>query len=142
MAKEFEILDSYVQSQKEFMETWMNTQKELWERMTESTRKMQEAMLSPICSSPGPRAIRARAQAAQKEAFNIYNTMVETMVNTSKAYTDEVIKMQEACRHTIDKQMEIGRRMSTNLFEMGRHAAEEAGRKARRRSGAGKKQPD
>ncbi len=52
------------------------------------------------------------------------------MVNTSKAYTDEVIKMQEALRHTIDKQMEIGRRMSTNLFEMGRHAAEEASRKA------------
>jgi len=130
MAKEFEILDSYVQSQKEFMETLMNTQKELWERMAESTRKMQEAMLSPMCSAQSQgHAGGQEMEGAQKEAFNVYNTMVETMVNTSKAYTDEVIKMQEAWRHTIDKQMEIGRRMNTNLFEMGRHAAEEAGHK-------------
>jgi hypothetical protein len=128
MAKEFEILDSYVQSQKEFMETLMNTQKELWERMTESTRKMQEAMLNPIFQPQSQGTGGEMGEGAQKEAFNIYNTMVETMVNTSKAYTDEVIKMQEAWRHTIDKQMEIGRRMNANLFEMGRHAAEEAGK--------------
>ena len=107
----------------------MNTQKELWERMAESTRKMQEAMLNPICQTQSQGECR-RTAGPQKEAFNVYNTMVETMVNTSKAYTDEVIKMQEAWRHTIDKQMEIGRRMSTNLFEMGRHAAEEAGKQA------------
>jgi hypothetical protein len=131
MAKEFEILDSLVQSQKEFMETWMNTQKELWERMAESTRKMQDAMLGPLCSTPfqGRTGEMGDPQATQKEAFNIYNTMVDTMVNTSKVYTDQVIKMQEAWRHTIDKQMEIGRRMNTNLFEMGRHVAEEAGRR-------------
>jgi hypothetical protein len=128
MAKEFEILDSLVQSQKEFMETWMTTQKELWERMSESSRKMQEAMLSPLCSNPSGNG--GDVEGAQKEAFNIYNTMVENMVNTSKVYADEVIRMQEAWRHTIDKQMEIGRRMNTNLFEMGRRTAEEAVRRA------------
>lgn len=130
MAKEFEMLDSMIQSQKEFMETWMTTQKELWDRMAESTRKVQEAMLSPLCSTPSQGQSGQEMEGAQKEAFNIYNTMMETMVNTSKVYTDEAIRMQEAWRHTIDKQMEIGRRMGTNLFEMGRHAAEEAGRKA------------
>jgi hypothetical protein len=128
MAKEFEILDSLVQSQKEFMETWMTTQKELWERMSESSRKMQEAMLSPLCSPQSGNS--GDMEGAQKEAFNVYNTMVETMVNTSKVYTDEVIRMQEAWRHTIDKQMEIGRRMNTNIFEMGRRTAEEAVRRA------------
>jgi hypothetical protein len=133
MAKEFEILDSLIQSQKEFMETWMTTQKELWERMAESTRKMQEAMLSPLCSTPSGNA--GDMEGAQKEAFNVYNTMVETMVNTSKVYTDEAIRMQEAWRHTIDKQMEIGRRMNTNMFEMGRRTAEEAVRKAQTAEG-------
>ena len=114
----------------------MNTQKELWERMAESTRKMQEAMLNPLCSAPFQgNAGEMGAEGAQKEAFNVYNTMVETMVNTSKVYADEAIKMQEAWRHTIDKQMEIGRRMGTNMFEMGRHAAEEASRKAQMAEG-------
>ena len=75
MAKEFEILDSYVQSQKEFMETLMNTQKELWERMAESTRKMQEAMLSPHVLGPVPGACRGRRRwKARKKRLSMSTT--------------------------------------------------------------------
>ena len=93
MAGEFEIIDSWMQSQKEFMDTWMNAQKELWERLTESTRKMQEALM-PLCRTSGQETAgetgqsgegaRWAAQAAQGEFMNIYNTMMENMIKTER----------------------------------------------------------
>lgn len=54
------------------------------------------------------------------EALGVYNAMVETMLNSTKSYADEFIRMQEAWNHTISQQMEMCRRMAANAFELGR----------------------
>ena len=117
MEKEQGTFDVWMQSQKEFMDTWMKTQKQFWENVTESTKKMQEGFVRTACS---------QAQGAPPEGFphsealGVYNAMVETMLNSTKSYADEFIRMQEAWNHTITQQMEMCRRMAANAFEMGR----------------------
>ncbi len=108
---EKETFDVWVQTQKEFMDTCMKTQKQFWEGMTDSTRKMQEGFRH-ACSQSGVESV------LPKDAFNVYNTMVETMMNSTKAYADEATRMQEAWNHTIAKQMEVCMKMGTNIFDL------------------------
>ncbi|MHB8174865.1 MAG: hypothetical protein ACYDFU_10455, partial [Nitrospirota bacterium] len=70
---------------------------------------------------------KGTAQAAQGEFLNVYNTMMATLIDASKIYTDEAIRMQDAWMHTINKQMDMGRKMNTSIFEAGRRTAGEAG---------------
>ena len=116
MEKEQGTFDVWMQSQKEFMDTWMRTQKQFWENVTESTRKLQEGFVRTACSQAqgGPETF------PPKEAMAVYNTMVETMLNSTRVYADEFIKMQEAWNHTVAQQMEMCRRMASNVFEFGR----------------------
>ncbi|MGA2193553.1 MAG: hypothetical protein ABSG42_09300 [Nitrospirota bacterium] len=130
MARETEIFDAWIQSQREFMESVMKGQQELLNNITDSARKMQDAFLRPLCSQPG-----SESDPSQRQAFNAYNTVVETMVNSSKLFTDEVMRMQEAWRHTLDRQVDIGKRMTSSMFEMGRRSAEEAAEKGKEAAG-------
>lgn len=116
MEKEKETFDAWMQSQRDFMDTWMKTQKRFWENMTESTKKLQETFVRSAC---GP-AQEGAEGFPPREAFNIYNTMVETMFNSTKGYADEAIKLQEAWNHNISRQMEMCMRMASNMFDMGR----------------------
>ncbi len=117
MDRQMEVFDAWMQAQKDFMESWTKAQMSFWESMGESTRKMQEAFLCAAMpqSQQEPRAA---------EAMNFFNKMTEGMVGASKNYIDEAMKMQEAWRHTIDRQMEMGRKVAANMFEAGMRAKE------------------
>lgn len=126
MEKEVESFDAWVQCQRDFWESMMDIQKNFWQNVAESSRKMQEAMMRPGFFIPGEWG----EGFPQKEAAKSYSTMVETMIQSSKSMTDEAVRMQEAWRQAMDKQMDIGRRMTVNFFEMGKQKTREKAKEA------------
>lgn len=112
MEKAMEFFDGWLKTQKEFMENWVKAQKEFMENWAEATRKLQEPLLNLGSSQEGP----------AKDVLNFYNSWVSTMVNSSKAFTDEVIKIQETWKSTVEKQMEMSREMANNFFELSKQA--------------------
>jgi hypothetical protein len=102
MEKAFEFFDGWVKSQKDFLENWVKSQKEFMENWTEATKKLQEAFL-------GQRGFQEGA--AGKETIELYRAWVDTMVNSSKVFTDEAIKIQETWKNTVEKQMEMSKEM-------------------------------
>lgn len=113
MEKERETIDALMNSQKEFMDACMKTQKQFLENMTESTRKMQEGFMH-ACGQGGAVSF------IPKEAMGAYNTMIETMLSSTKAFAEEAVKMQETWNNTLARQMEVCMKMASNIFETGR----------------------
>ena len=108
MEKVLEFFDAWVKSQKEFMENWVKSQKEFMENWTEATKKMQESFTGIGGSQEGP----------AKEMQNLYNSWVNTMVNSSKSFSAEAAKIQEAWKNTFEKQLEMSREMIKNFSEL------------------------
>jgi hypothetical protein len=108
MEKAFEFFDGWLKSQKDFLENWVKSQKEFMENWTEATKKIQEAFLGQMGSHGGP---------AEKEMSELYNTWINTTVNSSKAFTDEAIKIQETWKNAVERQMEMSKEMVKNFSE-------------------------
>lgn len=108
MEKALEFFDAWVKSQKDFLENWVKTQKEFMENWTEATKKLQEGFLSLGGPQEGP----------GKEMLNLYNSWINTMLNSSKVFTDEAVKIQENWKNTVEKQMEMSREMVKNFLEL------------------------
>jgi hypothetical protein len=106
MEKAVEFFDGWLKSQRDFLENWVKTQKEFMENWTEATKKLQEAFFTQIGSHDGPTG---------KEMVELYNTWINTMVNSSKVFTDEAIKIQETWKNTVEKQMEMSKEMVKNF---------------------------
>ncbi len=118
MAKEMEIFDSWVQSQKEMMDTWMRMQKDFFGMMADSARKMQEAML---CQFGVP-----EAEGAQKETLSRYNQMVDTMMNSTRMFTDQAMKVQDAWMEAFRRQVEVAAGVGRTFMERGWQAGPQA----------------
>lgn len=118
MAKEMEIFDSLIQSQKEMLDTWIRVQKDFFSNMADSARRMQEAAICPGCTE--------EAEGAQKETIDRYNQMVDTMVNSSKIIADQAMKLQDAWQETFKKQIDTSMGMARNFMELGRQRMEQA----------------
>lgn len=114
MEKALEFFDGWMKSQKEFLDNWVKTQREFLENWAEATKKMQESFLSMGGPQEGP----------ARQMLDLYTSWVNNMVNTSKGYTDETIKIQETWKNTIEKQMEMNREMAKNFFELFKQAGE------------------
>ena len=108
MEKGMEFFDAWVESQKEFFETGLRSQKELMTNWTESSRKLQESFLNLGTFQEGP----------GKEMLNMFNPWFNTMANSAKVFSDEVVKIQEIWKSTFEKQMEMSRGMVKNPFEL------------------------
>lgn len=97
MEKGTEFFDAWIKSQKEFMDNWLKAQKEFMENWTDATKKLQESFMNLGGPQEGP----------AKEMFNLYNSWVTTMTNSSKVFSDEALKMQDAWKSSVEKQMEM-----------------------------------
>jgi len=102
MEKAAEILETWFKSQREFMENWTKSQKEFMENWTESSKKLQESFLNLDALKEGMPG---------KEMFTMYNSWFNTMVNSSKIFTDEAIKIQDTWKTSVEKQMEMSQEM-------------------------------
>ncbi|MGD1075773.1 MAG: hypothetical protein ABR903_06800 [Thermodesulfovibrionales bacterium] len=110
-----EFFDEWLKSQKDFLENWVKNQREFMENWTESTRKLREA---------SSRQIGAQTGHPGKEMFDLYNSWITTMVDSSKTFTDEAIKIQETWKHTVEKQMELSKEMVKNFSDLAKQTAE------------------
>ena len=115
MAKEMEIFDSWIQSQKEMMDTFIRMQKDFFGAMADSAKKMQESML---CAGGAQ-----EAEGAQKG----YSQMVDTMMNSSRTFTDQAMRMQDAWLETFRRQMDMATGMGRNFMEFGSRAQQAQG---------------
>ena len=79
MDRVLEFIDLWMKAQKEFMENWVKSQKEFMENWLAATQKMQESFLA----IGGPR------EGETKETFDLYKAWLTTMVNSSKAMSEE-----------------------------------------------------
>jgi hypothetical protein len=102
-----DFVDSWVKSQKEFMEHWVKSQKEFMENWTESIKKLQESFMNMGGSQDGP----------AKEILSHYNSLLTTMVNSSKLFTVEAEKIQDTWKNTVENQMAMSREMVKNFSE-------------------------
>ena len=112
--KSAEFFETWMKSQKEFMDNWMKSQKEFMDNWIESAKKMQEGIMSldgGKTATPG------------KELFNMYNTWFNTMVSSSKSFTDEAMKMQETWKTSMEKQMGMSKELFKNFSEFTRQGA-------------------
>ncbi|MDO8446843.1 MAG: hypothetical protein Q7T53_12240 [Deltaproteobacteria bacterium] len=107
MEKGTEFFDAWIKSQKDFMGNWVKAQKEFMENWTAGTKKIQESIASMGGTQEGP----------AKEFFNQYNTWMNTMISSSKVFTDEATKMQEAWVNSVEKQMDLLKNFSPDLFK-------------------------
>ncbi len=107
MEKGLEFFDAYVNSQKEFVETWSKTQKEILTHWNESTKKLQESFVTLGTSQEGP----------VKETTNLFNSLFNTVANSTKIFSDEAVKIQETWKGTVEKQMETSREMVKNFSQ-------------------------
>lgn len=108
MEKAMEFFDAWIKSQKEFLDNWVKSQRDFMNNWTESTKKLQESFMSLGWTQQGP----------GKEMLSVYTSWVNTMVNSSKVFTDEAVKIQENWRTTMERQMEMSREMTKNFLDL------------------------
>ena len=113
MEKIMELLDAMMKSQKEFLGTWVAAQKEFMTNWIETTKKIQESFLN----------VGGAQEGTTKETLNLYRSWFDTMANSSRVYTEEVGRAQEAWKNTIEKQMEMNREVIKSFSALFKKAA-------------------
>ena len=109
MEKGIDFFDAWVKSQKEFLDHWMKSQKEFMENWMASVEKLQQGF-SGFGGTPEGMPV--------KGMVDFYNSWFTTMMNSSKTFTDEAVKVQETWKDTVEKQMEMSREMAKNYFDL------------------------
>jgi len=109
MDKGIDFFDAWLKSQKEFLDNWMKSQKEFMENWMESANKLRQVFPGAGGSPEGM---------APKAMIDFYNSWFTTMINSSKTFTDEAVKVQETWKETVEKQMEMSREMAKNYFDL------------------------
>jgi len=103
MEKGLEFFDACVTLQKEFLDSW-----------TESTKKLQESFVY----------LGSAQESSAKETINIFNSLFNTVANSTKIFSDEAVKIQETCKSAVEKQMESGREIVNNFAQFFKLASE------------------
>ncbi len=111
--KNVEIFETWMKMQKEYMDTMMKSQKELMDNWMEASTKIQESLSTfdgrQMAGKPG------------KEMLNVFSTWLNTMVNSSKILTEEGLKIQEAWKTSLEKQMSAGKEIFKGFAEHSSH---------------------
>jgi hypothetical protein len=113
MESQLDYFDAWTNTHKAFIGNILNAQKELRSLWIDSVQKMQDS----FSQMPG---VQENPQA--KEALNLYNPWFSTMLNTTKAISDEALKVQETLNSSIEKQIEISRELVSSLSELSQPA--------------------
>ncbi len=114
MEKGLEFFDVWVKSQKGFLETGLKLQKEFMTNWTGSIQKLQASFLNLEGFKEGP----------GKEMLNLFNPWFNYMTNSTKVFSDEVVKIQETSKGAFEKQIEMSREMVKNFTELFKQAGE------------------
>jgi hypothetical protein len=108
MEQVMENVDAWMKTQKDYMENWAKSQKEMMGSWSNGTKKFQESLSTMSGFQVGP----------AKEMITLYNSWLTTMVNSSNNFTQELEKMQEAWKNTVEEQMGISREIVKKMVEL------------------------
>lgn len=117
MENQLEYFDVIANTQKQLLGNLATAQKDLRTQWLDSMSKVH----STITSIPG---IPETPQA--KEALNQFNTWFSSVLNTSRTFSDEALKLQENLNSAFEKQLEISREVVKTFAELGKNASDQA----------------
>jgi hypothetical protein len=112
-----------METQIDYFDTWANTQKQALDSLLSSQkqlRKQWEDSMQQVQASFSALPVQDNPQA--KEAMALFNTWFSTMLNASKAFGDEALKVQETLNGTLEKQVAISREVVSSLSELAKPA--------------------
>jgi cytoplasmic iron level regulating protein YaaA (DUF328/UPF0246 family) len=107
MEKALELYDAWLQSQKDFLNNWTGSQKELMDNWLESVKKIQMSF-GAVAGTHG----------GSQQLFDLFSSWFNTMLNSSKAFTEGITNLQNAWKTTIEKQMEMSREASKHIMDL------------------------
>ena len=113
MEKQLEYFDVLANTQKQVLNNLVTAQKDLRAQWLDSMSKVH----STVTSIPG---IPETPQS--KEAFNQFNTWFNTMLTSTKTFSDEALKMQENWNTAFEKQLDISREVVKSFSELAKTA--------------------
>ena len=109
MDKQLEYFDALVANQKQALGNLVTAQKDMRNQLLDGMSKVQ----SSLTSIPG---IAETAQS--KEVMNQFNSWFNTMITSTKTFSDEALKMQENWNSAFEKQLDISRDVVKNFSEL------------------------
>ncbi|HEY8119437.1 MAG TPA: hypothetical protein VIE91_09375 [Methylophilaceae bacterium] len=113
MEKQLEYFDVLANTQKQVLNNLVTAQKDLRAQWLDSMSKVH----STVTSIPG---IPETPQS--KEALNQFNTWFNTMLTSTKTFSDEALKMQENWNTAFEKQLDISREVVKSFSELAKTA--------------------
>ena len=113
METQLDYFDTIAKTQKQALESLIATQKQVSAQYLETMQKVQESITSLPGTPDTPQA---------KEATSLFNTWFSTMLNATKAISDENIKLQESWNGAVEKQLAISRDVVSELMQISKKA--------------------
>jgi hypothetical protein len=92
-----EMVDSWTKSQKELVDNLVKAQKAGIDRWAEAAAKMQESLQD----------LGVPQEGSAKEVRSFYASLMTTAASSTKAIAEDAVKMQEAWKGAIEKQLEL-----------------------------------
>jgi hypothetical protein len=120
MEKEFEYLEAWMKAQKEYLDTWSKSQKEFMNNWSESLKTFQGSF----------EKFGGTQEGASKDIGNFFNSILNNMTNSAKFFGDEMIKVQETWKSSLEKQMEASKEMIKNFSQFLKQTADKKEKRA------------
>jgi len=111
-----EFFDSWAKSQKEFLETSLKSQEEFRAHWLDTMKKMQASFLQTAGSPENPQS---------REMLNFFNTWLNSMMNSTEVFSDEVVKIQRTWQKTLENQMEMSKELAKNFSDYFKRAEQQ-----------------
>jgi hypothetical protein len=92
-----EMVDSWIKGQQEFLDNLVKAQKDGMDRVVEATVKAEESLKGFSVPQEGP----------AKQVQGFYASMMTTVFGSVKAIAADAVKVQEAWKGSVEKQMEL-----------------------------------
>lgn len=109
MEKQLEYFDVVANNQKQVLNNMVSVQNDLRNQWLDSLGKVQDA----VTKLPG---LPDTSQA--KEAKNYFTTWFDNMLNSTQAFSEEVLKTQENWINAYEKQVAINREVFKNFIDV------------------------
>jgi hypothetical protein len=90
----------------DFFDAWLKLQRGFIENWLETTKKIQQSFSNTTGFYAGP-----------PQFPDFFNPWFTIMLNTSKAFTEWVVNLQNLWRTMIEKQMEISKEITEQFFK-------------------------
>ena len=117
MENQLEYFDVLANTQKQVLGNLVTAQKDLRAQWLDSMSKVH----STVTSIPGIPGLSDTPQS--KEALNQFNTWFNTMVTSTKTFSDEALKMQENLNTAFEKQIDLSREVVKSFSELAKTAS-------------------